>query len=329
VRVVGETAPLIFDLFENIAIAANNTDIAPNGEMSINSLIGGHIRHLFNGMYNLDGRPWFHKPIGLPKHYESMLNTGAPINIISTRYWTILRTVFPRAKIAISLRDPIDNILSISRYTNVSHMKAAMDLCYMLAILSDADISRVKIVDFRELASANQTAIYELFDFWELELSSSFADALSIHYAKDPGANVSDKMKSNINVSDYNDKRSDLNKTELLPYLALSYMFCDRLGVSFERPTYVRQYKQLSGDPAEKDRLCLSPLPPFLYDEIREENYKLYSKADGLERRILTLLDQINQLKGWIVELESGKNWLESKYNEQRQLQDTLKGLMG
>jgi len=327
-RVVGETAPLIFDTFENIAIAANNTDIERGGDTSINLFIAKHIRQLFNRMYNLEGLRWFQKPIGLPKYYEFMLTAGAPINIISDRYWAILRTIFPHAKIAISLRDPIDNILSISRYMNISVTKATVYLCYMLAILSKADINSVKIVDFRRLSTDTHATISELSHFWELDLSVNLQDMLSIHYAKTPGEAIGDSTTNHNIVTDYSDKRNTLNTAELLPYLALCYRFCDTLGVAFERPSYVWQYLQLS-DECEKDPLCLPSFPPFLLDDIREENSFLYSKADGLERRVVNLLDQINELKRWIAELENGKGWLENKYNEQRQLLDTLRRLLG
>ena len=111
-----------------------------------------------------------------------MICAGAPINIISDRYWEIINSVFPDAKLAILLRNPADNILSISRYGNQSLEKAASSFFYIVYILSQANLSNIKVINFNDLVSENISVIDDLFKFWNISYENGLSEIFRIHH---------------------------------------------------------------------------------------------------------------------------------------------------
>jgi hypothetical protein len=261
--------------------------------------------------------------IGLPKVYEQMIRAGAPIDIISDRYWSILNSVFPDAKLAILLRNPADNILSISRYANQSLEKAASSYFFTVYILSQANISNIKVINFNDLVSENISVIDDLFEFWNISREHGVSEIFKINHARTPGIIENVHMtSSNDKTVDYTDQWDCLNRPDIVPYLSACYSCCDKLGAVFEMPYYVHQYGNFALSQKNPHSHRLSPL---VYDEIQEENGRLYFENSSLCRQLQRFRSQIDELKQWIVQLQSGKDWLESKYIEHIEVIDTLR----
>lgn len=313
IKVVGETAPLIFDFFELMVKLSENSAFREDDGNTDWEFIFRQIRKTYYDIYgSLEGK-WFQKPIGLPRVYEEVLSIGVSIDAISERYWQVFRGVFPASKVALVLRDPCDNIVSIIKFAGETPEKAVLNYFNMLTILKNCR-NEAFVFDFRSLVARDVSKIRELFDFWDVKMNSTCVDTLSVGHAK-----AFLHGNSSVSVVDRHDEEySILNNPAFIPYLRRSYQICADMGISFEQPRFI-------GGGTEK----LETLPPLEIEPLKEANRHLYFRCAAIQKQNSSLLSQVGELKQWIDDLERGKAWLEQKYFEHVSLLEKLRSLIG
>jgi len=180
----GETANLIFQAWDAVALAANNIPpLQEAGQWVADDERAARVvrRTMLTAVPN-DRSEWFQKPLGIPRALSARFGNDA-WDAAGTYYWRVLRQSFPQARYFTVLRPPCDVVLSISELWGFDQGAAWWAVGFMAALLLHPDSPVTHAVVFEELIADPATTLRRLCDHVRLPFDEAMLGAFTTIHA--------------------------------------------------------------------------------------------------------------------------------------------------
>jgi hypothetical protein len=295
IEVVGETAPVIWDVYEAVSSASFNMR-SPNSEnapIKRNELPARSVRDFFLANFFSTKEVWVFKPIGQTGLVsDRLLNKSSGEEFIQW-YFEAFQRCFPEALVFSLVRDPLEYARSARRYWGASFSNVKLDIEFMSLILSSGKIDESNVIDLDLFKQNPRSVLNSILSKCSVS-AHEFEDGLfSKSYARSQGV-YSDGENLSFRAPPFSTEEEKL----LLSFVGGEY----RKYMKSEAHELLRTS---DSDIANRD---VNIDFKESYYSLVDEYVFLKSKIDGLQNSVNTKEDTIQDLLHWIKILEIKSN---------------------